>query len=55
MVFVSTSTLQAGGGRYLNDVNVVQAIGQYLTDVGVNTTVEILDWGSEFVPALRAA
>ena len=47
-------TLQAGGGRYLNDVNVVQAIGQYLTDAGVNTTVEILDWGSEFVPALRA-
>lgn len=47
-------TLQAGGGRYLNDVNVVQAIGQYLSDVGVNTTVEILDWGSEFVPALRA-
>ena len=46
-------TLQAGRGRYLNDVAVVQAIGQYLTDVGVNTTVEILDWGSEFVPALR--
>jgi peptide/nickel transport system substrate-binding protein len=47
-------TFQAGAGRYLNDVNVVQAIGQYLTDVGVNTNVEILDWGSEFVPALRA-
>ncbi|MEM6285190.1 MAG: ABC transporter substrate-binding protein, partial [Chloroflexota bacterium] len=47
-------TLQAGRGRYLNDVNVVQAIGQYLTDVGVNTNVEILDWSSEFVPALRA-
>ncbi len=46
-------TLQAGRGRYLNDVAVVQAIGQYLTDVGVNTTVEILDWSSEFVPALR--
>jgi peptide/nickel transport system substrate-binding protein len=47
-------TLQAGRGRYLNDVNVVQAIGQYLTDVGVETNVEILDWSSEFVPALRA-
>jgi peptide/nickel transport system substrate-binding protein len=46
-------TLQAGRGRYLNDVAVVQAIGQYLTDVGVNTNVEILDWSSEFVPALR--
>lgn len=46
-------TLQAGRGRYLNDVNVVQAIGQYLTDVGVETNVEILDWSSEFVPALR--
>ncbi len=47
-------TLQAGRGRYLNDVAVVQAIGQYLSDVGVETTVEILDWSSEFVPALRA-
>lgn len=46
-------TLQAGRGRYLNDVNVVQAIGQYLSDVGVETNVEILDWSSEFVPALR--
>ena len=46
-------TLQAGRGRYLNDVNVVLAIGQYLTDVGVETNVEILDWSSEFVPALR--
>ncbi|MCB9139073.1 MAG: ABC transporter substrate-binding protein [Caldilineaceae bacterium] len=46
-------TFQAGRGRYLNDEAVVLAIGQYLTDVGVNTTVEILDWSSEFVPALR--
>lgn len=44
---------QAGAGRYLNDVNVVQAIGQYLTDVGVQTDVQIMDWSSEFVPALR--
>ncbi|MCB0046578.1 MAG: hypothetical protein KDD92_14230 [Caldilineaceae bacterium] len=46
-------TFQAGRGRYLNDEAVVLAIGQYLTDVGVNTNVEILDWSSEFVPALR--
>ncbi|MBV7339438.1 ABC transporter substrate-binding protein [Chloroflexi bacterium TSY] len=44
---------QAGRGRYLNDVAVVQAIGQYLTDVGVQTDVQILDWSSEFIPALR--
>ena len=44
---------EAGRGRYLNDANVVQAIGQYLTDVGVQTDVQILDWSSEFVPKLR--
>jgi peptide/nickel transport system substrate-binding protein len=31
----------------------VQAIGQYLTDVGINVTVEILDWSSEYLPAVR--
>jgi len=31
-------------GRYLNDANVVQAIGQYLSDIGVQTTVDIRDW-----------
>ncbi|MBC7809940.1 MAG: ABC transporter substrate-binding protein [Burkholderiales bacterium] len=41
-------TLQGPRGRYLNDANVVQAIGQYLTDIGVQTTVEILDWSSEY-------
>ncbi|MEQ8676977.1 MAG: ABC transporter substrate-binding protein [Aggregatilineales bacterium] len=46
-------TLMAGAGRYLNDVNVVQAIGQYLSDVGVQTNVQIMDWTAEFVPALR--
>jgi peptide/nickel transport system substrate-binding protein len=46
--------LQAGRGRYLNDVAVVQAIGQYLSDVGVQTDVQIMDWSSEFVPSLRA-
>lgn len=28
-------TLQAPRGRYLNDANVALAIGQYLTDIGV--------------------
>lgn len=46
-------TLQGPRGRYLNDANVVQAIGQYLTDVGIQTNVEILDWTSEFVPLIR--
>lgn len=44
---------QAGRGRYLNDVAVVQAIAQYLSDVGVNVDLQIMDWSSEFVPALR--
>jgi len=46
-------TFMAGRGRYLNDVAVVQAIAQYLTDVGINVDLQIMDWGSEFVPALR--
>ena len=46
-------TFMAGRGRYLNDVAVVQAIAQYLTDAGVNVDLQIMDWGSEFVPALR--
>lgn len=37
-------TLQGPRGRYLNDANVVQAIGEYLNAVGVKTTVEIIDW-----------
>ena len=34
------SALMAGSGRYLNDVNVVLAIAQYLTDVGVKTNLQ---------------
>ena len=45
--------LQGGRGRYLNDANVIQAIGQYLTDVGVKTEVELLEWSSVYVPMLR--
>jgi peptide/nickel transport system substrate-binding protein len=39
-------TLQGPRGRYLNDANVVQAIGQYLSDVGVKTTVDLQDWAT---------
>ncbi len=38
------TTLMGPRGRYLNDANVVQAIAQYLTDVGVVTTADIRDW-----------
>lgn len=47
-------TLQAPNGRYLNDANVALAVGQYLTDIGVETTVELLDFASVFVPLIRA-
>jgi peptide/nickel transport system substrate-binding protein len=47
-------TLMGPRGRYLNDAAVVQAIGQYLSDVGVQTTVEILDWTSDYLPRVRA-
>ncbi|WP_291835996.1 ABC transporter substrate-binding protein [Limimaricola sp.] len=46
-------TLQAGRGRYLNDANVVLAVGQYLTDIGVKTNVELMDWASVYVPLIR--
>jgi peptide/nickel transport system substrate-binding protein len=46
-------TLQSPNGRYLADSSVSQAIGQYLTDIGVDTKVELLDWASVFTPAMR--
>ncbi|SEQ40320.1 peptide/nickel transport system substrate-binding protein [Devosia sp. YR412] len=45
--------LQGPRGRYLNDANVIQAIGQYLTDVGVETEVELMEWASVYQPLLR--
>jgi peptide/nickel transport system substrate-binding protein len=45
--------MMAGKGRYLNDVNVVLALAQYLTDVGVKVNLQQMEWGSEFVPLLR--
>jgi peptide/nickel transport system substrate-binding protein len=44
---------QAPRGRYLNDANVALAVGQYLTDVGVETEVELLEWASVYVPLIR--
>jgi len=45
--------LQGPRGRYLEDANVVQAIGQYLSDVGIQTDVELLEWASVYSPLLR--
>lgn len=45
--------LQGPRGRYLADASVVQAIGQMLTDVGVETEVELLEWASVYSPLLR--
>jgi len=46
-------TLQTPRGRYPNDVNMALAIGQYLDDIGVKTTVEALDFASVYMPLLR--
>jgi len=46
-------TLQSPNGRYLNDANVALAVGQYLSDVGIETEVELLDFSSVFVPLIR--
>ncbi|MGY6695856.1 MAG: ABC transporter substrate-binding protein [Roseinatronobacter sp.] len=44
---------QAGRGRYLNDVNVVQAITQMLEDVGIDVELDLMDWSTQFVPLIR--
>jgi len=44
--------LQGPRGRYLNDANVIQAIGQYLTDIGVETEVELMEFASVYVPLI---
>ncbi|MHB2165936.1 ABC transporter substrate-binding protein [Alsobacter sp. R-9] len=46
-------TLQSPRGRYLNDANVALAVGQYLTDVGVKTKVELMEWASVYTPLIR--
>lgn len=37
-------TLQTPNGRYLKDVEASQAIAAYLNQVGIKTTVEVLEW-----------
>jgi peptide/nickel transport system substrate-binding protein len=46
-------TLQAPRGRYLEDADVAMAVGQYFSDIGVRTDVEVLDYSSVFVPLTR--
>ncbi len=48
-----TIRFQAGRGRYLNDENVVLAIAQYLSDVGLNVELDVMEWGSVYVPLIR--
>lgn len=45
--------LQGPRGRYLNDANVEQAIGQYLSDIGVQTEVELMEFASVYVPMIQ--
>ena len=45
--------MQAGQGRYVNDVNVVLAISQYLQDVGLDIDLELMEWASVYTPLLR--
>jgi peptide/nickel transport system substrate-binding protein len=46
--------LQSPNGRYINDGQISQVIGQMLTDIGVKTEVELLDFSSAFIPLIRA-
>ncbi len=46
-------TLQAPNGRYYNDANVALAVGQFLTDIGVKTKVELMEWASVYTPLIR--
>lgn len=46
--------LQSPNGRYINDGQISQVIGQMLSDVGVQTEVELLDFSSAFIPLIRA-
>ena len=44
--------LQSPNNRYLNDASVALAVGQYLSDIGVETEVELLDFSSVYVPLI---
>ncbi|AXC50967.1 ABC transporter substrate-binding protein [Paracoccus suum] len=45
--------LQSPRGRYLNDANVAQAVAAYLSEVGIETEVELLEWASVYTPLIR--
>lgn len=45
-------TLQAPSGHYVRGAVVAQAIGQYFSEIGVKTDVQILNW-SVYVPLLN--
>lgn len=44
---------QAGPGRYLNDASVIQAIAQYLGDVGLDVELDLMEWSSVYIPRIR--
>lgn len=44
---------QAGPGRYLNDASVVQAIAQYLGDIGLDVELDLMEWSSVYIPLIR--
>ena len=46
-------TLEGPNGRYLSDAIVAQAVGQFLSDIGVETKVETSDFNSVFAPRTR--
>ena len=48
-----TIKLQGPRGRYLNDANVEQALGQYLGDIGIETEVELMEFASVYVPLIQ--
>jgi len=48
-----TIKMQGPRGRYLNDANVEQAIGQYLSDIGIETEVELMEFASVYVPLIQ--
>lgn len=48
------TVLESPRGRYLNDVNVALAVGQFLTDIGVKTEVVPLEWSSVYIPKIIA-
>ncbi len=41
-----TLTLQTPKGRYVKDAQVAQAVGQYFSNIGVKTKVQVVDWSA---------